>query len=42
MEEAGIRCIPVEERRKINGYQNNQETITYHHLKPKSKRRTSN
>lgn len=42
MEEAGIRYIPIEERRKLKGYQSNQEVITYHHLRPKSKRRTSN
>lgn len=42
MEASGIRCIPMEERRKLKGYQTNQETITYHHLRPRSKRRSSN
>ena len=38
MEEAGIRCIPVEERRDLRGYRRTDETITYHHIYPKSKR----
>lgn len=42
MEAAGIRCIPVEERKRLNGYKSNQEALTYHHLRPRSKRRTSN
>ena len=37
MEEAGIRYIPVEERRKIKGYKKIDETITYHHMKRKCK-----
>ena len=37
IEEAGIRCIPVEERKKIKGYKKFQEKITYHHIKEKSK-----
>lgn len=37
MEEAGIRFIPVEERRKIKGYRKTDEKLTYHHLKPKCK-----
>ena len=37
MEEAGIRYVPVEERRKIKGYRKTDEQITYHHLKPKCK-----
>lgn len=32
IEEAGIRKIPVEERRKIKGYKRTQEQITYHHI----------
>lgn len=36
MEEAGIRCIPVEERRKIKGYKKTDEQLTYHHLRPRS------
>lgn len=35
IEEAGIRYIPVEERRKIKGYKRFQERITYHHIKEK-------
>ena len=35
MEEAGIRYIPVEERR-IKGYKKTDEQITYHHLRPRS------
>ena len=42
MEEAGIRCIPVEERRDLRGYKRSDESITYHHIVPKCKRRTSN
>lgn len=37
MEQSGIRCIPVEERRTIKGYRVENELITYHHIKPKSK-----
>lgn len=37
MEEAGIRFIPVEERRKIKGYRKTDEAITYHHLRPRCK-----
>ena len=37
MEEAGIRKIPVEERRMIKGYRKTDEQITYHHLKPRCK-----
>ena len=37
MEEAGIRCIPVEERKKIKGYKKIDEKITYHHLRAKCK-----
>lgn len=37
MEEAGIRYIPVEQRRKIKGYKKTDETITYHHMKRKCK-----
>lgn len=37
MEEAGIRYIPVEERRKIKGYKKIDEAITYHHMKRKCK-----
>lgn len=36
MEEAGIREIPKEERRKIKGYKHTDEKLTYHHIKPKS------
>lgn len=42
MEEAGIRYIPAEKRRRITGYKKSDEVLTYHHLKPKSKGRTSN
>ena len=38
MEAAGIRSVPVEERRKIKGYKKIDESITYHHLQPKCKR----
>ncbi len=34
MEEAGIRKIPLSERKKIKGYKSSQEMITYHHIKP--------
>ena len=37
MEEAGIRKIPIEERRRLKGYKKIDDTITYHHLRPKSK-----
>ena len=37
MEEAGIRFVPVEERRKIKGYRKTDEQITYHHLRPRCK-----
>lgn len=37
IEEAGIRYIPVEQRRKITGYKKSDEVLTYHHLKPKCK-----
>lgn len=37
MEEAGIRFVPVEERKRIKGYKRIDETITYHHLRPKCK-----
>ena len=42
MEEAGIRNIPKEERKKIKGYRKTDEKLTYHHIKPKSLRWTSN
>lgn len=42
MEEAGIRYIPVEERIKLKGYRKTDEKITYHHLRRKSRGRTSN
>lgn len=34
IEAAGIRKIPVSERKKIKGYKKYQEQITYHHLTP--------
>ena len=37
VEEAGIRYIPVEERKKIKGYKKFQEKITYHHIKERNK-----
>ena len=37
MEEAGIREIPQEERKKIKGYKKIDEKLTYHHIIPKSK-----
>lgn len=37
IEELGIRNIPMEERRKIKGYNKYQDKITYHHIKEKSK-----
>lgn len=40
MEEAGIRYIPVEERRDLKGYRKTDETITYHHIIPRCKRRS--
>lgn len=37
IEELGIRKIPIEERRKIKGYNKYEDKITYHHIKEKSK-----
>lgn len=37
MEEAGIRKVPIEQRRKIKGYKKVEEQITYHHLRRRSK-----
>lgn len=37
VERAGIRYIPIEERKQIKGYKKSQEKITYHHIKEKSK-----
>lgn len=37
VEEAGIRKIPVEKRRKIKGYKKFDEQITFHHIEEKSK-----
>lgn len=35
IEEAGIRKIPLSERRKIKGYKKSDDQITYHHLRAK-------
>lgn len=37
IEAAGIRCIPVEERRKIKGYKRSQDKLTYHHIEERAK-----
>lgn len=37
IEAAGIRYIPVEQRRKIKGYTTSQEKLTYHHIRERSK-----
>ena len=37
MEQANIRNIPVERRRRIVGYKKTDEVITYHHVIPKNK-----
>ena len=42
MEQSGIRYVPVEERKKLAGYRKENELITYHHIKPKSKGRKRN
>lgn len=36
IEAAGIRKIPVSERKKIKGYRRTQEQLTYHHILEKS------
>lgn len=33
IEAAGIRCIPIEKRRKIKGYKKQQDQLQYHHIK---------
>lgn len=42
IEELGIRKISSETRKKIKGYKEFQETITYHHIEKKSKGGKSN
>ena len=37
IEAAGIRFIPVSERKKIKGYRKTQEQLTYHHIKERAK-----
>lgn len=37
IEEAGIRKIPVSERKKIKGYKKSDDQITFHHLIPRRK-----
>lgn len=35
IEEAGIRKIPLSQRRKLKGYKKSDDQITYHHLRAK-------
>lgn len=37
IEEAGIRKIPISERKKIKGYKKSDDQITFHHLIPRRK-----
>lgn len=37
IERAGIRFIPVSQRKKIKGYRKTDERITYHHIRERSK-----
>ena len=37
IEAAGIRCIPISERRKIKGYKKYDDMITFHHIREKCK-----